>query len=98
MPTRRSPLSFSLVALALSASGCGKIRDVSACRGLAHDINTAIDHIEALRQARTPPADDAEALRKAKPVNVARTADGHGQLAKALEPRSVGEQPIAVAL
>lgn len=86
MPPRRLPLSLSLLALALAlgTAGCGKIRAVKACRGVVHDINTAID--------------DIEALSKAKPVNQARIADRYAQLAKTLESRAVGDQPLAVAL
>jgi hypothetical protein len=70
--------------LALCLFGCGKLREVSLCRGVARDINSAMAEIESLS--------------KAKPVNESRIADRYGQLAKALEPRAVGEQPLALAL
>ncbi len=84
MPARRLSFSLPLLALALCSAGCGKLRDVSVCRAVVRDVNTAID--------------DIEALSRAKPVNEARIADRYRQLAKTLEPRSVGEQPLAVAL
>lgn len=82
MPRLRVRLTF--LAFALSACGCGKFREVSLCRGVVRDINAAMDEIEALSRA--------------KPVNELRIADRYGQLAKTLEPRSLGEQPLALAL
>jgi hypothetical protein len=73
-----------LLALGLSGLGCGKVRDVRLCRGVARDINLAMDQIEALS--------------KAKPLNELRIADRYAELAKTLTPRSVGDQPLAVAL
>jgi hypothetical protein len=82
---RRLLLRLALaLALALGTSGCGKVREVSLCHGVARDINDAVDEIEALS--------------KANPVNELRIADRYGRLAKALEPRSQGEQPLAVAV
>ena len=82
----KSPLGMLLLALAggASALGCGKFREVSLCRGIAHDTNQAMDEIEALA--------------KAKPVNELRIAKRYGDLAAMLAPRAVGEQPLAVAL
>ncbi len=84
MPTR--PLCFAplLLALALCGSGCGKFREVSLCRGITRDVNTALDQIEALSKAKT--------------VDEPRIAARYGQLAKTLEPRAQGEQPLALAL
>lgn len=76
--------TLALLGLALSATGCGKLREVSLCRGLSHDINTAMDQIEALS--------------KAKPPNELKIADRYAELAKTLTPRSLGEQPLALAL
>lgn len=73
-----------LLALGLSASGCGKFREVSLCRGIARDVNGALDEIEALS--------------KAKPVDELRIAKRYGQLASTLTPRAAGEQPLAVAV
>lgn len=81
---RRPPLRLLFLALAFSASGCGKFREVSLCRGVVRDVNAAMDEIEALA--------------KAKPVNELRIADRYAQLAKTLEPRSLGDKPLAVAL
>lgn len=79
------PLSLlAALALALGVSGCGKVRKVSLCRGVARDINLAVEQIEALS--------------KAKPIDTLRIADRYAELAKTLEPRAQGEQPLAVAL
>ena len=73
-----------LVALATLATGCGKFREVSACRSIAREVNAAMDEIEPLSKAR--PMDDE------------RIAKRYAALAKALEPRTRGESPLAVAL
>jgi hypothetical protein len=84
MTRRNSRLGPLLVALGLSLSGCGKFREVHLCRGLARDINGALDEIEALS--------------KAKPIDELRIAKRYGQLATTLAPRARGEQPLAVAV
>lgn len=73
-----------LVALAALATGCGKFREVSACRSIAREVNAAMDEIEPLSKAR--PMDDV------------RIAQRYAALAKALEPRTRGESPLAVAM
>jgi hypothetical protein len=75
-----------LVALALAAlaTGCGKFREVSACRSIAREVNTAMDEIETLSKAR--------------PMDEPRIAKRYAALAKALEPRAQGESPLAVAV
>jgi hypothetical protein len=66
------------------AAGCGKLRQVSACRAVAREVNSAVSEIEALSQAKT--------------VDEARIAQRYGELARALEPRSVGVTPLAGAV
>ena len=73
-----------LVALALGATGCGKFREISACRGVEREVNTAVGEIETLA--------------KAKPLDELRVAKRYATLAKALEPRSLGEKPLALAV
>jgi len=80
----KAPLGPLLLALGLAGSGCGKFREISLCRGLARDINGALDEIEALS--------------KAKPVDELRIAKRYGQLATTLAPRAQGEQPLAMAV
>jgi hypothetical protein len=82
----KAPCERLLLALALAvfASGCGKVRQVSACRSLAHEVNSAMDEVEALARA--------------KPVDEPRIARRYAALAKALRPRAVGEKPLAVAV
>lgn len=83
--TRARPLSTALVlALALGTAGCGKLREVSACRSIARQVNAA--------------ADDVDALAKQKPVDDLRLSKRYGELAKALEPRSAGQTPLANAV
>lgn len=75
-----------LVALALAAlaTGCGKFREVSACRSIAREVNTAMDEIEPLSKVR--------------PMDEPRIAERYAALAKALEPRALGESALAVAV
>ncbi|MBC8077391.1 MAG: hypothetical protein H7Y32_15055 [Chloroflexales bacterium] len=70
-----------LIALALSATGCGKFREISACRSVARDVNGALDEIETLSHA--------------KPIDEARIAKRYATLAQTLQPRSLGETPLA---
>jgi hypothetical protein len=73
--------------LALAASlccGCGKVRQISACRAVAREVNGAVDEISALS--------------KKSPVDEARIARRYGALAHALEPRSTGVTTLAAAI
>jgi|SRR3954467_12582408 hypothetical protein len=70
--------------LALATAGCGKFREISACRGVEREVNTAVGEIEALA--------------KAKPLDELRIAKRYAALAQALQPRSVGEAPLAQAV
>jgi len=78
------PRLLLATALGLSALGCGKFREISACRGLAREVNGAIDEIEALSRA--------------KPVDEPRIAKRYATLAVALKPRAQGEAPLAQAV
>jgi len=72
------------LALAALATGCGKFREVSACRSIAREVNAALDEIEPLSKAR--------------PMDEPRIAKRYAALAKALEPRAQGESPLAGAV
>lgn len=72
------------LALALASVGCGKFRQISACRAVARDVNAAVAEIEALSRA--------------KPLDELRIAKRYAALAQSLQPRAVGDNPRAVAL
>lgn len=78
------PSLLLALALGLSAVGCGKFREISACRSLAREVNGAMDEIETLS--------------KAKPLDEPRLAQRYASLAKALQPRAQGETPLALAV
>jgi hypothetical protein len=73
-----------LIALALSATGCGKFREISACRSVARDVNGALDEIETLSHA--------------KPIDEPRIAKRYATLAQTLQPRAQGETALAQAV
>lgn len=79
----RFPLLLAL-ALGLAATGCGKFREISACRAIAREVNGAMDEIEALS--------------KAKPVDEARIAKRYATLAQSLQPRAQGDNSLAQAV
>jgi len=72
------------LALALSQTACGKLREISACRNVAREVDAAVDEVEALS--------------KAKPMDEPRIAKRYAALAKALQPRAVGNDPLAEAV
>ncbi len=80
----RSPLLLALLPFALSVTGCGKVREISACREIVREVNGALDEIEKVAAQ--------------KPVDEPRIARRYGELAKALVPRAQGESPLAVAV
>jgi hypothetical protein len=80
----RLPVLALAIALATSSLGCGKLREISACRAIAREVNGAVTEVEGLS--------------KAKPVDEPRIAKRYAALAKALEPRASGQAPLAVAL
>lgn len=73
------------MALALSATGCGKVREIRACRGLSHEVNPALDQIEALSKSKDP-------------ERVLRIAGAYGALVKRLAPRAQGGTPLSNAV
>ena len=75
---------LALLALALSLAGCGKLREISACRSVAREVDTALDEVEALS--------------KAKPIDEPRIAKRYAALATALKPRAAGNDPLAEAV
>src|SRR6266566_4024495 len=81
---RQAATRLLWLALCFASTGCGKFREVSACRGLAHEVNGAIDEIEAMS--------------KKTPVDEVGIAKRYARLATALQPRSVGDKPLALAV
>jgi len=79
----RGPHLF-LLSLALGAAGCGKLREVSACRGLSREVNAGLDEIEALS--------------KKKPLDEVGIAKRYAELANKLGPRSAGQKPLDLAV
>jgi hypothetical protein len=71
--------------LAVTNTGCGKIREIRACRGLSQDVNPVLDQIEALSKSR---AEGRELL----------MAKQYAALAKLLAPRGVGDTALAGAV
>jgi len=82
-PPRLLQLALTL-ALGWGSLGCGKIREISACRAIARDVNEAVTEIEGLS--------------KVKPIDEPRIAKRYAALAKALEPRTAGPSALAQAL
>jgi hypothetical protein len=85
---RRAPSFWSQLVIAtfvLSAVGCGKVREISACRELSQTANSALAEIEAL--SKNPRAEQETSMAKR-----------YGELAKQLEPFSRGVTPLAVNL
>lgn len=81
------PRSFALL-LAVSAGfslGCGRVREISACRTLAHEVNPALDRIAALSKS----ADGAR---------LTRMASEYSELAKRLKPQASGKGALASAV
>jgi hypothetical protein len=77
-------LPHLLVVLALSTTGCGKFREISACRSVARDVNSALDEIEKLSHA--------------KAIDEPRIAKRYATLAQTLQPHSLGETALAQAV
>ena len=77
--------SLLVLCLALASTGCGKIGEIKACRGLSHDVNPVLDEIEALSKSQAP---DRE-LRMAK---------HYAELSKRLASRATGSTALAGAV
>lgn len=78
------PLPLLALSLALGNVGCGKVREISACRAIAREVNAAVTEIEGIS--------------KVKPVDEPRIAKRYAALAKALEPHATGQTALANAL
>lgn len=82
MPRQKTLLALALVAL--STTGCSRVREISACRAIVREVNGALD--------------DVEKLAALKPLDEAQIARRYGALAKALGPYTQGESGLAAAL
>jgi hypothetical protein len=89
-PAMSGPKPPSLLLLALTLAlgwgslGCGKVREISACRAIAREVNDAVTELEGLS--------------KAKPLDEPRIAKRYATLAKTLEPRATGTTALAQAV
>lgn len=79
-----SSLWLLLAPLCLGSAGCGKLRDIRACDGVVHEVNSALAEVELLS--------------KQKPADAQRIASRYGALAKSLAPRAQVNTPFALAL
>lgn len=73
------------LALALGLTGCSRVREISACRALAREINPALDEIEALSKIQGP---DSQR----------RMAKRYAELALRIEPHGAGATQLAGAV
>lgn len=80
----RLPVLLAL-SLSICATGCGKIREIRACRELTREVNPVLDKIEALSSSKA--AD--------KELQMARE---YHALAKRLAPRTLGASTLAGAV
>jgi hypothetical protein len=79
------PAAFVLGSLLLLATGCGRVREISACRSLSREINPVLTEIEALSK-RTGGADELGMAKR------------YAELAKRVKARSESGGPLAPAL
>lgn len=70
--------------IALSISGCSRVREISACRAIVREVNGAFDEVEKLASAQ--------------PLDELRIARRYGALAKALAPHAEGPSTLAAAV
>jgi hypothetical protein len=73
-----------LMVLTLASTGCGKVREIRACRAISQRVNGAMDEIETLS--------------KKNPPDTLSIAKRYGTLAKAVEPMSTGPTTLAQAV
>jgi hypothetical protein len=85
MPSFGRVPSWLVICLALGATGCGKITEIKACRGLSKDVNPVLDEIEVLSKLKGP---DREL----------RIAKHYAELSKRLAPRATGGSALAGAV
>lgn len=78
----RPVLALSML---LASSGCGRFREIAACRALAREVNPALAQIEALskKPGREPQA---------------QMAKRYAELSKRLEAHASGKTNLAVAV
>jgi hypothetical protein len=81
---RRPAFVLALALVTLSANGCSRVREISACKAIVREVNGALDEVEKLAAA--------------KPIDEPRIARRYGELAKALVPYAQGESPLAVGV
>lgn len=83
--TLRPVFALACSLLLLSTSGCGRIREISACRGLAREVNPLIDELTALSKAKGGPDE-------------LRIAARYGELAKRVKAHGTGKDALANAI
>jgi hypothetical protein len=99
--------TLCLLALALAALGCGRIREVKGCRALARTVNPVLDDISArISKDKSPPQYRYAATRYAKlaadlkafDVGIPRTERTVDELGNAMREASTHSQKLADAL
>ena len=80
----RAPVVLTLC-LASASTGCGKLREIKACRALSHEVNPILDQIEALSRSKTA---ERELL----------MAKQYSALSKRLQPSGIGDSALAGAV
>jgi hypothetical protein len=83
----RSAARVLLLALPvlLAGTGCGKVREIRACRGISSEVNPVLDRIEQLSRSKAP---DRER----------QMAKQYSALSKRLAPRGLGDTALASAV
>jgi hypothetical protein len=82
MLRRTATLAFTLLAL-LATTGCGRVREISACRSLAREVNPLLAEVEAL--SKRPGGRDELALAK-RYAELAKRVKAQSARGGALEP------------
>jgi hypothetical protein len=83
-----APASFRpllTLSLLLACCGCGRVKEISACRALAHEVNPTLDQIEALSK-------------KPSHESHAQMAKLYAELAKRLRAQASGKSALATAI
>jgi hypothetical protein len=71
--------------LLLGTTGCGKIREIKACRGVSSEVNRALDEIAELSHSKAANRE-------------LQLAKRYSALSKSLAPRGVGDTSLAAAV
>jgi chromosome segregation ATPase len=82
---RSSVVTVSMLLMAASVGGCGKLSEIEACRGVARTLNAAFDEIERLQ-------------RKPGPASQQQLAARYGKLAKELKAYRPAQQKLDAQL